>query len=257
MNALRTLIVDDETPARVRMRALLEDRDDIQIVAECRDGKDAVAIIGKLKPDLVFLDIQMPELDGFEVIQKFADTNSPSFVFVSAYCEHAVKAFEVNALDYLLKPFNATRLDAAIERVQSRYRSVGSSKTIASQDATSHLKEDISHELGQRIALKFGGRLHLVEVPKIVWIEAARNYVRVHANGKQYLLRKSMKYLEERLDPSRFVRIHRSAIVNVDCVESLEPTVHGDYRIFLKDGSTLPLSRNYKSAMQARFGDQI
>lgn len=255
MNALRTLIVDDEMPARSRMRAMLEERDDIQVLGECNDGQQALATIGKLKPDLVFLDIQMPEMNGFEVVNKLDPSTAPTVIFVSAYSEHAVRAFEVNALDYLLKPFNTQRLNAAIERVQQRIQS-GDASAIRNVSATES-EELRTPKTGDRIALKYGGRLHLVEVLKIVWIEAARNYVKVHANGKQYLFRESMKNLETRLAPLGFIRIHRSAIVNVECIESLEPTFHGDYRVFLTDGSTLPLSRNYKHAVQARFGNQI
>ena len=256
MNRLRTLIVDDEPLARTRMRSLLQQRDDVVILAECCDGRQAVQAITQLRPQLIFLDIEMPELDGFQVVQAIDGPGRPAIVFVTAFNEYAVRAFELNTMDYLLKPFDADRLGKTISRVQT---------ALASGPPFVDFEQRVIHVLDQlqtksyvdRLAVKSGGRLQLLPVGEIEWIEAAGNYVRLHSAGREFLLRESMKGLETRLDPGKFVRIHRSTIVSLDRIESFEPTFHGDYHVCMKDGTRLPLSRNYRHSLRARFGDQL
>lgn len=257
MTPIRTLIVDDEPLARKRMRTMLETRDDVVLLDECCDGKEAVSAIGKWKPDLVSLDIQMPELNRFEVVQAISGFQPPFIVFVTAFNEHAVKAFEINALDYLLKPYDHLRLGKTIDRVQDA-RNAGNVDHHGFEQRMIHILDQLrSRDFAERLAVKAGDRLQLIHVQDIEWIEAAGNHVRLHTTDKTHLLQESMKGIEDRLDPKTFARIHRSAIVNLNCIDAFEPTFHGDYRVRLRNGTSLPLSRNYRAALRQRFGDQI
>lgn len=257
MKPIRALIVDDEQLARKRMRSMLDSRSDLQVLAECVNGKEAATAIKQLKPDLVFLDIQMPELDGFELIQSLDPSELPFIVFVTAFSEHAIQAFEINALDYLLKPFDVDRLTKSVERAKQQIHLGQSSDADFDQRMINVIDELKSSAYVERLALKSDGRVHLVPTDDIVWIEAAGNYVRIHLQSRQFLLRETMKSLEHRIDPTKFIRIHRSTIVNLKYVQSLEPTFHGDYQVMLTDGNSLPLSRKYRAIMRERFGNQI
>src|SRR5688572_13642509 len=233
---IRTLIVDDEPLARDGVRLHLEDHEDIEIIGECTGGEDAVGRIEADQPDLVFLDIQMPGLDGFGVLEALGPEKLPAVIFVTAYDQFALRAFEASAVDYLLKPFEAERFDKALERVRVQLRgqnSDGMSERLRNLVATLGGRERFL----ERMVARTNGRILILRVDDVDWIEAAANYVRVHIGAKQYLVRETMTNLETRLDPEKFLRIHRSVIVRKDRIKELEPLFQGDYSIILVDGS--------------------
>ena len=253
MSPIRTLIVDDEPLARDRLRRMVEAEPDLQIIGEAGDGKTAVDAIKNSGPDLVFLDIQMPEMDGFEVLTEVSDQRIPAVVFVTAYDQYAIKAFEVNALDYLLKPFDQQRFQSAVSRARERLRNdkgpnYQTAVTAAIRDAEN------GKEYPERLLVRTLGRIHFVKVNEIEWIEAAGNYVKLHVGHDTHLLRETMQAMEARMDPRRFLRIHRSTIVNIDCIKELQPLFHGDYVVILKNATQLTLSRGYRERVQSRFG---
>jgi two-component system, LytTR family, response regulator len=252
---IRTLIVDDEPLARERMRSLLGGEADIAIVGECRDGREAVAAIKRDSPDLVFLDVQIPELDGFQVLEAIGAERTPAIVFVTAYDQYALQAFEVHAVDYLLKPFDEERFRRALERArQGLTRDKGdlSEKLL-------HLLQELKVPQGymERLVVKSAGRLSFLRTDEIEWVESAGNYVCLHVRGESHLLRETMTGLETRLDPSRFVRIHRTAIVNIDQIKELQPLFHGEYQVVLRDGTELTLSRGYRDRLQEVIGREF
>lgn len=246
---IRLLIADDEPLARQRIRSLVEDRRDVAIVGEARDGAEAVDLILRERPDVVFLDVKMPELDGFEVIAALEEMSeaAPAVVFVTAFGEFAVKAFEVRALDYLLKPFDRARLDRAVESASAR-RATGEAAP-ALRELLGMLRSEERRE--QRFLIRSGHRMYFVLASDIDWADAAGNYVRLHAQGRAHLHRDTMKALETRLDPERFVRIHRSAIVNIDRIAQIEPYVHGEYVVTMRDGTRLTSSRAHSAGLRA------
>jgi two-component system LytT family response regulator len=246
---IRTLIVDDEPLARQRLRRLLEADPDVAVVGESGDGRQAVTDLRELRPDLVFLDVQMPVLDGFGVLEALAGTALPVVIFVTAYDRYALKAFEVHALDYLLKPFDKARFAAALDRAKAQVRQ-GSA---AALDA--RLRELLQTAAGrrpgpERLVVKSGGRIYFVRIGDVDWVEAAGNYVRLHVGKEDHLLRESLTALEKNLDPGRFVRIHRSTIVNLERVRELQPAFHGDYVIILHDGTELAVSRSCRENLE-------
>lgn len=252
MNPMRTLIVDDEPLARDRLRTMLNGESDVEIVGEAGDGRIAVDEIRRLAPDLVFLDIQMPELDGFEVLAEVSAAPPPAIVFVTAYDQYAIKAFEVNALDYLLKPFDRARFLTALERARERLRA---EKTLLPDQIASMLRGiDGTKQHPDRLLVRSLGRIHFVKVDEIEWVEAAGNYVKLHVGHDTHLLRETMQALEGKMDQRKFLRIHRSTIVNIDRIKELQPLFHGDYVVILKDSTQLTLSRGYRERVQARFG---
>lgn len=238
---LRTLIVDDERLARERVGRLLAAEPDIQVVGECADGVQAVAAIESLQPDLVLLDIQMPELDGFGVIETVGAERMPAVLFVTAYDQFALRAFDVHALDYLLKPFDAPRFKAALARVRS---------WVHGQDRPPLeplIKQvQAARPGGNRLLVKDGAGYAFLKPNAVQWVEAEDNYVRLHVEGRSHLVRETMAGMLGRLDPDRFRRIHRSAIVNLDFVQRLEPWTGGNYLVTMKDGTQLTLSRMYR-----------
>lgn len=255
---LRTLLVDDEPLARQRMRMLLERHPDVQVLAECADGPEAVVAIDALAPDLVFLDVEMPMLDGFSVLEHISDAVLPSVVFVSGHDRHAVKAFETHAIDYLLKPVSAERVALALDRIRANRAAADAPQGSALRAFVTHLRADevdgiaIADRNGSgRIAVKNDGQLILLSPDEIAWVEAEGNYVRVHARGHGLVMRETMKRMETRLDPRRFVRIHRGAIINVDHIDVLEPWAHGEYVVRMKDGTRLMASRVYVGRLKA------
>jgi len=253
--SIRVLIVDDEPLARRGIRRRLESRPGFVVLAECGGGREAVAAIGELAPDLVLLDVQMPGLDGFGVIRALGAERMPAVIFVTAYDEHALRAFEVHALDYLLKPIDGERFDAALEHARSSLRMRAASdlaRRLAGLGAS--LAETAGRPL-ERIAVRSGGRIVLVAVQDIDWIEAADNYVRLHAGPKQHLLHASLSGLEARLDPRSFLRVHRSAVVNVERIRELRPLSHGEYRLVLADGTELSTGRRYRRALDELLGE--
>jgi two-component system, LytTR family, response regulator len=246
---IRTIIVEDEPLARDRLRTLLEDEPDIEIVAECADGATAVVTIRDEEPDLVFLDVNMPELDGFGVLEQLGADAVPAVVFVTAYDHFAVQAFDAHALDYILKPFDEDRFRTALDRARTALR------VRASQDIDTRLAAllgDLRRPRHlERLAIKSGGKIVFIRTDEIDWIGAEGNYARLHTGTRSHLLRETMSMLESKLDPDRFLRIHRSTIVNTESIAELEPLFQGDYVVILRDGTRLTSSRGYRSNLQA------
>ena len=253
MTKIRTLIVDDEPMARERVLTLLQQQPDIEIVGECADGAQALSAIERLDPELVFLDVQIPVMDGFGVIRALSPQRIPMVVFTTAYDEYALRAFEVHALDYLLKPFDGPRFLRTLERARERLerqRAGDLGKRLLA------MVQDLKPEPTQapdRLVVKSGGRIFFIRTDEIDWVDAAGNYVRLHVKGDAYLFRETMSAMEARLDPNRFVRIHRSHIVNADRIKELQPGA-GDHSVILRSGVKLPLSRGYKDRLQDRMG---
>ncbi len=250
---IRVLIVDDEALARGILREMLQRDSDVSIVGECANGKQAVEAIQELTPDVLFLDIQMPEMGGFEVLDALDGPTMPHLVFVTAYDQYAVRAFEVHALDYILKPFDRERFEAAWQRAKAqvlRERNGGVEQRILS------LLEDLKAgtKYLERLVIKSSGRIYFLETNDIDWIQAEGNYVSVHVGKKSHLLRETISSLESQLDPRKFLRIHRSAIVRIDRIKELQPWFHGEYHIILLDGTELTLSRNYRDRLQEALG---
>lgn len=256
---LRTLLVDDEPLARERMRTLLGRHSDVQVLAECRDGAEAVGAIGALEPDLVFLDVEMPALDGFGVLQQL-EGRLPTVVFVSGHDGYAVRAFETHAIDYLLKPVAAERVDRSLARIRARRAEIAQ----AGRPAEPDLRALLAHLRGEapaaappprrgveRLAVKSNGQVVLVPTAEIEYIEASGNYVQVHARNARYTMRETMKHMEDLLAAERFVRIHRGAIVNVQHIQALEPWMHGERVVILASGSRLMASRVYADRLKA------
>jgi len=249
MAPLSVLVVDDEPLARERLRALLDQEADVRILGECASGRTAVKAIQEKRPDLVFLDVQMPGLDGFGVVEQIGAERMPAIVFVTAFDQYALKAFEVHALDYLLKPFDRERFQATLARARDslRVRDGAADLGVAALlEALTARKKWV-----ERLLVKSGGKERLVAVDTVDWFEAAGNYVRVHTAGERLLLRETMANLEARLDPDQFARIHRSTIVNLRRVKELEPWFHGDYMVRLVDGQKLTLSRSHRGRLLA------
>jgi two-component system, LytTR family, response regulator len=240
---IRVCIADDEPLARERIRTFLEQEPDVRVVSECADGAEAIAEIQRERPDLVFLDIQMPVVDGFGVLRALDDALPPAVIFVTAHDEYALQAFEVHALDYLLKPFNGERFRRALQR--ARLELLKEQPAGVSQRLLSLLEElqQQGRRPQERLVLKTSGRVSFLKVDEIDWIEAEGNYVRLHVGVTSHLLRETMKGIEARLDPSRFIRIHRSTIVNTDRIRELQPLFHGEYAVILQDGTRLTASR--------------
>ena len=265
---IRVILVDDEPLANTGMRARLARYPELEIIGECLNGRDAVKQIKALTPDLIFLDIQMPGLDGFGVVRALLGGPAPLVIFVTAYDKYAIDAFEANALDYLVKPVDEERLDDAIDRVRnaikSRTASERESKLVEllaslSDEDRDRIKELIDdpewtnkERFTERLSFKDGSKVVILNADDIEWIDAAGDYMCVHAGGKTHIIRETMKTLQQRLDPARFQRIHRSAIVNVNKVKELHPHSKGEYFLTLENGSELKLSRSYKNVV-ARF----
>ncbi|MGH7718931.1 MAG: LytR/AlgR family response regulator transcription factor [Gemmatimonadaceae bacterium] len=250
---IRTLIVDDEPLARLRLRNLLRDEPDVDVVGECADGESAILEIERRRPDLVFLDVQMPELGGFDVIEAMGATRIPLLIFVTAYDQHALRAFEVHALDYLLKPFEDERFRATLRRARVHLRGQRAGGRDDRGDARLRsLVNDLSaqHRFLERIVVRSSGRVFFLRADEIDWIEAADNYVRLHLGRSSHLLRETLKELERKLDPAHFVRIHRSAIVRVDRIKEMQPWFHGEYVVILRDGTRLHSSRTFSKELR-------
>jgi two-component system, LytTR family, response regulator len=251
---LRVLLVDDEPLVRQGIRDFLEDEPDLVIVGECGNGVEALEAIARERVDLVFLDIQMPELDGVGVAAALTAQDAPAVVFVTAFSEHALRAFEVNAVDYVLKPFDRERFRAALGRARARL-AAGERTELAGRLAAVLAELQRSRGYAQRILVRSDGRIRLVPVGEVEWIEAADNYVRVHAGTERHLVRETMAAMEARLDPARFARIHRSTIVNLARIRELQPTFNGEYAVLLQSGARLTLSRGYREVLRSRLGD--
>ena len=234
---IRTLIVDDEPPARRNLVALLQREADIEIIGECGSGKDAVDAIRTLAPDLVFLDVQMPEYDGFDALEMLGSKTPGALIFVTAYDQYALRAFDAGALDYLLKPFDNARFARALDRARdkvSRFR--------------------LAPPKMARIIIKSAGQVLFLKISEIDWIEADDYYACLHVGARNHLLRRSLAELEQELDPASFCRIHRSAIVNVERIKTLRLNLDGEYNVVLENGSELSLSRRHRKELQSRLG---
>jgi two-component system, LytTR family, response regulator len=257
---IRVLVVDDEPLARAGMISLLGRDPEVVVVGECGDGAQAIAGIGRLAPDLVLLDVQMPEADGFEVLRAVGADQMPAVVFVTAYDRFAVRAFEVNAVDYLLKPFDDERFSAALERAKQTVRQGPASVGEVMRRLARLLDEAPTPSPGRRLTrliVKDQGRATFLGVDELVWIEAADYYVKLHTPGKTYLLRQTLQSLEERLDPTHFFRVHRSALVNLDRVKEVQALFKGDHVVILHDGTRLKLSRTRKDSLEALLGQSL
>ncbi|MBI5383876.1 MAG: response regulator transcription factor [Verrucomicrobia bacterium] len=246
---IRTLIVDDEALARERLAGLLRAETEIEIIGQCADGREAVEAIRRDKPDLVFLDVQMPELDGFGVLTELGGEVTPEVVFVTAYDQFAVKAFEIHAVDYVMKPFDRERLQTALRRAVDRLQQ---KQAGSMQQQLAALLADLRPEEkpADRLAIKTDGRVVFVKFSDIDWVEAADNYVKIHVGTEGHMLRETMNSLEARLPAKRFLRISRSTIVNVEKVKELQPLFHGDYAVILRNGAKLTLSRGYREKLR-------
>jgi two-component system LytT family response regulator len=245
---IRALIVDDEPLAREGLKLHLAKDKEVTIVGEAGEGRRAVTMIASLKPDLVFLDVQMPGLDGFQVVEAIAPMHLPAIVFATAYDQYAIKAFEVHAIDYLLKPFSAERFAAALRKAKEDISARGS------QDSRRRLLELIADRAGaaahlQRFVIKSGEGYRFVPAADVASFEAQGNYVRLKTGNGHHLLRITMAELEKRLDPKRFARIHRSTMVNIDRIKEITPAWHGDFEVLLTDGQRLRLSRNFRDRL--------
>jgi two-component system, LytTR family, response regulator len=252
---IRVLIVDDEPLARERLRTLLEAEPDLEIAGECGDGKAAVAAIRDSPPEVVFLDVQMPELDGFEVVEQIGREKMPAVIFVTAFDRYALKAFDVHAADYLLKPVDPDRLKTALRRAITQIQQCQGNDLNRRLTA---LLADVGPKAKpiERVAVKSSGKVVFVKVDDVDWIEAADNYVSLHAGNEEHLHRETMSALETLLPPEKFMRISRSTIVNVDRIKELQPLFHGEYAVILRNGTRLTLSRSYREKLAQLLGKE-
>ena len=265
---IRAVIADDEPLARERLRVLLAEHGGVDLVAECATGLEAVAAVERESPELLFLDVQMPELDGFGALEILGDARPkkrlPHVIFVTAFDDYALRAFAVNAVDYLLKPFDRARFETAIARALARLNGGGAhaesdphaelrgllAQLRAEREAFKEEARDRSRATPARFVVRSGGKLHLVRADEVDWIDADGNYVRLHVAGKTHLVRDRMKAVEDRLDPARFMRVHRSAIVNIDRIATLEPYFHGEYIVTMRDGAKITSSRTHSARLR-------
>ena len=253
---IRILIVDDEPLAREKLVELLAGEPEIEILGECGDGLQAVSAIESQRPDLVLLDVQMPELDGFGVLEAVGEREMPVVIFITAYDQYALRAFEAHALDYLLKPFDRERLRKALNRARRQLDRERAGEI--NQQLVALLRDLKAREQTlERLVIKAGGRVFFLRVEEIDWIEAAANYVNLHAGREAHLLRETMSSLEAKLDPAKFIRIHRSVIVNIERIKVLQPLFHGEYAVTLLDGTQLTLSRGFREKLQQLLGKEL
>ena len=248
---IKTIIADDEPLAREKIRNLLEQDPDIELIGECADGIETVTAIRNQQPDLVFLDVQMPELDGFGVLKALHDSNMPTLIFVTAYDQYALRAFEVHALDYLLKPFDRERFQKALQRAKEHIRKEKSGEVNEKlltllEDLKSEKSNNHERKYLDRLVIKAGGRVTFLKTEEIDWIEAAGNYIRLYIGKDSHLLRETMNNIQTKLDPEKFLRIHRSTILKIDRIKELQPWYHGEYFVTLENGKQLTSSRSYR-----------
>ncbi len=251
---VRLVIADDERLARQKVRLLLESEPNVTVVAECQDGRQTVSAINCFHPDLLLLDIQMPDLDGFQVLREIPAPEMPVVIFTSAYDQYAIRAFEAHALDYLLKPFDQVRLHQAIERARLELLKA-ENREIAHKirELLSHIKSGavpVAPDSQDRLVIRAKGRVIFLDLEDIDWVEAAANYVRLNVGKESYLLRETISKTAERLNPDEFIRIHRSTIVNLRKIKELIPVNSGEYIVVLKNGKELSCSRGYRALLQ-------
>ncbi|MCO6510671.1 MAG: LytTR family transcriptional regulator DNA-binding domain-containing protein [Aridibacter famidurans] len=252
----KALIVDDEPPAREIIRRMLEEDDEIEIAGECSNGAEAIEAIAETGPDLMFLDIQMPEVDGFELLEACGEEKMPAVIFVTAFNRYAVKAFEVSAVDYLLKPFDHERMAMALERAKSNLRERSDAER--SEQVLDLLNRLTGgRERLRRFVIKNNGRILLVPAEDVDWIESDGNYLILHCGNDRHLIRETLKSMEERLDPETFFRIHRSTIVNIDSVKELQKHFNDEHVVLMRSGKELILSRRYRGKLGEKLGASI
>jgi len=249
---IRALIVDDEPLARRRIKSLLAHDSSVEVIGECSDGYKAVSSISELSPDLVFLDVQMPAMDGFEVIKTIGAERMPTVIFVTAYDQYALKAFEVNALDYLLKPFDRNRFQKTLERAKAMISGLQNGDV---NNQLLSLLGDLrrEQETPDRFIIKSGGRVVFLRVEEIDWMRTVGNYVRLQVGRDSHLMRETMNGMEAKLNPDRFMRVHRSTIVNLDRVKEVQPWAKGEYVVIMRDGTRLIMSRRYRERLNERL----
>ncbi len=246
--AIRAVIVDDEPLARKRIRDLLREDREVEIVGECGSGSQALELLERDKPDLLFLDVQMPEVDGFDLLEAL-EGSLPAVIFVTAYDRYALRAFDAQAVDYLLKPFDESRFQQAVQRAKERIRRTDGG--LMSGELLSLLKDvQAGRKPVERLVIKSGGRVLFLKAGEIDYVEAAGNYLNLYVGKETHLIRETMQSLEARLDPERFLRIHRSTIVNLERIKELQPWFGGEYVVILRDGRKLTLSRTYRARVQ-------
>ena len=252
---MRVLVVDDEAPARKRLRRLLEEARDVEVVGEADSGAGAVAAIRAHRPDAVFLDIQMPEGDGFDVVAAVGPEAMPWVVFVTAYDEHAVRAFEVEAVDYVLKPYAPERIDATLARLRARLEADVPAPPAQDAAALTRVLEQVAPTRGplRHLLVEHGERSVFLPIERVDWMESDRNYVTLHAGGHAFTVRSTLTALEGRLDAARFLRINRSQVVRLDAVREVQPWSHGDRHVRMQDGATLIWSRRFRARDDDRF----
>lgn len=253
---IRVAIVDDEPLARRRIRGLLVEAGDVEVIAECANGMEAMEMLEESPPDLLFLDIQMPEIDGFDVLRAIGVGHVPVVVFVTAYDQFALRAFEAHAMDYLLKPFDDERFEATLQRARERIRQQ------QGDDLDRRVRALLEEARGgrgylQRLVVPTGSRSIFIRTEQIDWIEAERNYVRLHVDGRAYLLRENLSRMASALDPATFCRIHRSTIVNIDRIQAVESLLHGEYLVMLHSGTKLTSGRSYRRNLHAIMGKEV
>lgn len=250
---IRTVIVDDEPLARKRLADLLAEIHDVEVLAECTNGEEAIRTIEETRPDLLFLDVQMPEIDGFDVLHAIGVGCVPAVIFVTAYDQFALRAFEAHALDYLLKPFDDERFAASLQRARERIRQQQFGDVDRRLLALlNEARPDRGHI--QRLVVPSGHRSIFIRTDDVDWIEAERNYIRIHVRGQAHLLRENMSRIESALDPSKFCRIHRSTIVNIDRIHAVESLARGEYLVTLHDGTKLTSGRSYRQNLYQVMG---
>ena len=253
---IRVLIVDDELLARKFIRRMLKDDQEVEIVGECGNGKDAVTQIRRQDPDLVFLDVQMPEMDGFSVLEAVGVDRLPEIVFTTAYEQYAIRAFELHALDYLLKPFDRARFKDALRHAKERlpYRQLDDGRV-----QIGALLENVKRrsQYLDRLIIKAGGRIRFVKTDEISWIEADDKYVHLHTGKSAQMVRQTLGAMETQLDPTKFLRIHRSAIVNIERIQELQPMFSGEHVVVMEDGTKLTLSRKYRDKLFELLGKPL
>ena len=250
---ISVLVVDDEPPARRRILSLLAEQEDVAVVGECGDGREAIAAIRALHPDLVFLDVQMPEVTGFGVVETLGPAAMPVVVFATAYDEFALRAFEAHALDYLLKPFEQERFEQALDRARLQLRRAHADREDERlRSLVRALRGDLTRL--ERVPVRVGQRTRLIALDEVDYVEARSNYVRLHVGERFHLVRETLSGFEARLDGNRFLRIHRSLIVNLTRVQEVESLFAGEYVLYLRGGARLTSGRTYRAALETAFG---
>jgi len=255
MRTITAIVADDEPPARQYLRLLLSEFPEVRVIRECADGRDTLSAIDLLRPELVFLDVQMPELDGFAVLENVEPMALPAVIFVTAYDAFALRAFEVHALDYLLKPFTRARFQAAMAHTLERLAQPKQDRKDSRMAAL--LAELRLNRREGRVAITTSEGVYFVPAAEIDWIEAAGNYAKLHTGTQTHQLRETLKMLEAKLDPTTFVRVHRSAIVNLGSIQRLEPWFHGEYAVRMRDGTRLMCSRKYSPSLRALTRNKV